>query len=270
MARYNYLRLAAPLLTLIILLALASLRLVTVELAALAYLVPNIPIVLWTAHSVRKQIGFDRRPDPAAVRALLSYGLKYYGAEVAGTLSSQLDRILVVWLLTPAAMGLYVVALSFSRIFQQFPLSISVVLLPKAAGVSPRTAINMTVKAAVGAAVLSLLLAAPMVLFGGFFLRLFFGPGFDAGAHAFAVLTVEAVIGGVAIILSQAFLAVGRPARMSFYQIVGLATIAPLLLWLGPRYGIVGASLAMLGSTTLRVILMIAGIVTLRRTLPSE
>lgn len=269
-ARYNYVRLAVPVVTLAVLALLAVTRQMSVEAAALAYLLPNIPVTLWAVRTVNQQIGFTAKPDLSATKALLSYGLRYYGAEVAGTLSSQLDRVLVVWLLTPAAMGLYVVALSFSRVFQQLPVSIATVLLPKAASKTPQEAINLSFKVALIAAVLSLGLALPALLFGSFFLRVFFGGEFAAANNAFVVLTIEAVVGGVAIVLGQAFLAIGRPARMSFYQIVGLATIAPLLLWLGPRYGILGAGLSMLGSTTIRVILMLYGIMQLRRSLKSS
>ena len=269
-SRYNYVRLAAPVSTLIALVVLALTGRLTVTSAAFAYLLPNVPISIWALMMVRRLVGIEIGREKTIYVALLTYGLSYFGAEIAGTISLQLDRVVVLWLLSPAAMGLYVVSLSFSRVFQQIPLSVSVVLLPKAAGATPRAAINMSLIAAFSAVGISLVVALPVLLFGSFLLRLFFGPGFEAAAPAFTILTVEAVLGGFVIIIGQAFLATGRPASRSLYEVIGLAMIAPLLLWLGPLYGIVGASLAVLGSTILRVVLMLAGILRTRRALEGE
>lgn len=264
-ARYNYLRLATPIFTLITLVALALSHALTVERAALAYLLPTFPVALWTLRAVGRTVGYSPTFHWQSAQDLLLYGLRYYGAEVAGTLSAQLDRVLVVWLLTPSAMGLYVVALSVSRVIQQVPLSIATVLLPRAAAAPPAEAVAMTLRAAAIAGVLSLAIAAPMILLAPMILGLFFGAEFVTATNAFIILTVEAVLGGVMGILMQVFLAVGRPAKASLFQMGGLAVVLPLLLMLGPRYGIVGVSVAILLSTLARLALMGWGILRLDR-----
>lgn len=264
-ARYNYLRLATPVFTLIALVLLALAGMLTVERAALAYLLPTLPIAVWAMRKVRETIGYAQRVHWQTGRDLLLYGLRYYGAEVAGTLSAQLDRVLVVWMLTPTAMGLYVVALSVSRVVQQIPMSIATVLLPQAAASTPAEAVRMTLRAAGIAGILSIVATVPMMVFASTILSVFFGADFVGATDAFVILTVEAALGGTMGVLMQVFLAVGRPAKASLYQMIGLATVIPLLLLLGPRYGIVGISVAILISTFTRLCLMGLGIQRLYR-----
>jgi len=259
-ALYNSFRLAPSCVTLALLAALLAIGRLTPVTAAAAYLVPTLPMILVTLTVTCRKIGLARRFNRDATWSLLRYGLACYGAEVAGAISLQLDRILVVWLLSPAAMGLYVVALSFSRLFQQIAISISTVLLPKVSSVSARDVIRLTAKAALISFIISLVPAIPATLFAPQILGLFFGSQFAAASGVFVILTAEAIVGSMALIVSQAFLGLGQPAKMSLYSVIGLLTLIPLLLVLGVRYGLVGAASAILGSSIIRVAIMLFGL----------
>jgi O-antigen/teichoic acid export membrane protein len=266
-ALYNGFRLAAPCATLVILAVLAVCGWLTPPSAAAAYLFPTIPLMIVNFVVAWRRIGMAGHVDRNAAKSLMRYGLSYYGTELTGAISSQLDRILVVWLLTPAAMGLYVVALSFSRLFQQLPLSISTAVLPKISQVPVDEVIPLTIKAAWISLGLSVLTALPAILFAPWILGLFFGAPFAAAGHAFVILTVEALIGGIAVIVSQAFLGLGKPLRTSLYSFVGMISLLLLLLVLGPAYGLIGAALATVGSSVIRVTFMLFGLRTLSRNL---
>ena len=64
-------------------------------------------------------------------------------------------------------------------------------------------------------------------------------------------------MGATIAVLAQAFLSTGRPAVVALLQGVGLAAIVPLMLFAVPRYGLVGAALALLASTALRLIFVL-------------
>ena len=65
------------------------------------------------------------------------------------------------------------------------------------------------------------------------------------------------IIGSTTWVLGQAFMALGQPGRVSMLQGVGLLISFPLMLVLIPRYGLLGAGLALLGSTTVRFIFIL-------------
>jgi O-antigen/teichoic acid export membrane protein len=95
--------------------------------------------------------------------------------------------------------------------------------------------------------------AIPLLALGGLALGLVYGERFAVGTSAFRILTVEAVLSGAVMVLIPGFTAMGKPGTASLAEIVGLVAMVLLLLALVPRYGLVGAALALLLSTTARI-----------------
>jgi O-antigen/teichoic acid export membrane protein len=71
------------------------------------------------------------------------------------------------------------------------------------------------------------------------------------------LLTLEAVLAGLVLVLAQAFMALGRPGFVTVTQFVGLAILLPGMLVLLPRFGLVGAAISLLVSTTTRLALLL-------------
>jgi len=59
-------------------------------------------------------------------------------------------------------------------------------------------------------------------------------------------------------VLSQAFMALGRPGVITTLQAIGLSLTIPLMLILIPRLGLTGAALALLISTCARLTFVLA------------
>ena len=102
--------------------------------AGFAYTLAAVPTLLLVLSQVRRQVIGPWRMDMAACRLLLSYGVRSYGVDILGALALQVDQVLVISLLDPAAMGTYGVALSLSRMFNLFQGSAVSVLFPRASG----------------------------------------------------------------------------------------------------------------------------------------
>jgi O-antigen/teichoic acid export membrane protein len=90
-------------------------------------------------------------------------------------------------------------------------------------------------------------------------IHVMYGARFAAAVPVFRILLVEVVLGGATWILVQAYMAVGRPGVVTTLQACGLALSVPLMVVLIPRFGLVGAALALLISTSVRLILTVAG-----------
>jgi O-antigen/teichoic acid export membrane protein len=176
------------------------------------------------------------------------------------------DQALVVSLLSPVAMGTYAVALSASRVLNALQTSIVTVLLPSVAAKPPAEVVALTSRAVRVSTALAAIGAAAIALAGPLALRVLYGAKFVGAVPVFRILLVEVVLSGATLILVQAYMAIGRPGVVTGLQALGLGLSIPLMLLLIPRFGLVGAALALLISTCVRLTLTLAGYPRLLRT----
>jgi O-antigen/teichoic acid export membrane protein len=86
-----------------------------------------------------------------------------------------------------------------------------------------------------------------------------YGAEYVDAVGALRILVLEAVLSGVVFVLAQAFMALNRPGIVTVLQAFGLSLSLPMMLWLIPRYGIYGAAISLLVSTTARLLFVCAG-----------
>jgi len=255
---YNAARYLVPLL---ILLALGTLALVwdlTPFNAALSYLLAGMPVLVWMLVRLWRLYHPTWRGLSPAFKYLISYASRSSVGEVGGYLSSQVDRVLLVGLVNPVAMGLYVVAWSVSDMLTAFPSAVVTVLFPKASGRTVEEAVYVTgrvVRVTIAATVPT---AAGLALFSPWALRLVYGEEYLDATLIFRLLLLVKVLSGTRWVLSQAFMAVNRPGVVSVLQGIGVSLSVLLLLILVPLYGLEGAGLALLISSIIRLVITIA------------
>lgn len=254
-ATANQVRYLPPLLTLVILAVLALTRTLTPLTSTLAYLLPGIPIFFWMLGQLWNRFHPRWSGIGQYYKPLLSYGLRSYGIDLLGTLSAQVDQALIIGLLPPAFMGLYAIALSLSRMLGVFHSSIVTVLFPKTAARPVTEVVELTGRAARVSLAFILLVAVAAMVFSPIFLRLLYGSKFIGAVPVFRILVIESVISNTVWILTQAFMALGKPGTVTILQGIGLGLTVPLLLVFIPAYGLLGAGLALLCSSTVRAIL---------------
>ncbi len=246
-----------PLFTLLMLLVLLVTRSLTPITTSLAYILAGLPIFFWILNRLWKRFRPRWHNLGIQYKRLLGYGLRAYGIDILGTLGNQVDQALVVGLLSPTSMGLYVVALSLSRMLDVFQSAIITVLFPKTAARPIEEVIALTGRAARVGMACSLLAAIGAMLVVPFLLHLLYGSKFVGALPVFRILAIEVVIGGTTWVLAQAFMALGRPGNITVMQGIGLGLTVPLMLVMIPTYGLVGAGLALLCSTTIRFIFVL-------------
>lgn len=255
---YNAIRYLQPLLTLFGLIFLVFAGLLTPLNATLAYVLPVIPIFLYMLvylwRIYRPTFSGARR----AFRALTSYGLRSYGADVTGVLSNELDRALVAAFLGPAAVGLYVVAMSLSRMLDVFQAAVVSVIFPKAVGQSQDEVVVLIERGARVCGTVTLLAAAGLGLLGPWALSFVYGSQFLGAVPVLRLLLLAVALNGITLILCQAFMALDRPGFVTVVQISGLGLIVVLLPMLVPHYGLEGAGIALVVSAVIRLAFALA------------
>jgi O-antigen/teichoic acid export membrane protein len=248
----------SPAFTLFCLVALLAAHAMTPFTASLAYVPVGIAPLMWMAFRLRRIFRPSLQSFRQSAMELFSYGIRSYGIDLCGTMSLYVDQALVVRLLAPDQMGTYVVALSLSRMLNLFHTSVVMVLFPKAVSRLPREVAAMTSRAMRMSTILSALAGIGIAALGPSALSLLYGKDFRGAGVTLRILVLEVVLGGAAQVLSQAFMALGRPGVITGLQVTGLALTIPMMLVLVPRFGIVGAGAAMLGSTVARLAFVVA------------
>lgn len=245
-----------PLLGLAGLIGLALAGEMTPFRAALTYVFNGVPVFCWMVWRLWRLFRPRWNGLLTSFRVLLPYGVRSYGIDLLGALSLQIDQALVVGFLSPAAMGTYVVALSLSRMLQLFQQAVVMVLFPKAAARPADEVVALTGRAARISTILTSLAGILVMLGGQWMLRLLYGAEFVAATNLLRLLVLEAIFASTTLVLAQAFMALGKPGTVTVLQGVGLALSVPLMLVLIPRYGLLGAGMALAISAAVRLVLM--------------
>ena len=250
--------LLAPLLTLIGLVILQVSHRFTPIAAAWIYVVMGVPsfaMIGWrVVHIFRPTL--HRLAESA--RLLMSYGVRSYGIDLCGPMAFYVDQALVIHLLRPSLMGTYVVALSLSRMLNAFHTAVVMVLFPRISSQPTETILDLTGLAVRITTLMTASCGFLIVLLGPALLGLLYGADYRSASGVVRILVIEVVLSGVAQVLSQAFMAMGRPGTIATLQVVGLMFTIPLMLLFIPRFGVEGAAGALLVSTTMRLIFVAA------------
>jgi O-antigen/teichoic acid export membrane protein len=255
----NAIQILTPLATLAGLLTFLAFHRLNPYTAAIAYIAASIPTFCFMITRVRRVALTQWHCSMNVMRLIMGYGVRSYGIDLLGTLALQVDQVLVVSLLSPSAMGYYVVVLSLSRMLNLFQNSVVMVLFPKATGRSADEVVTLTGRSARISGLITVLGGIFICVTGPTLLRILYGKEYVVAVGALRILVIEVILSGTTFVLAQAFLALGRPGIVTVLQAIGLSLSIPLMLVLIPRYGIYGAAVSLLASTTARLLFIYAG-----------
>jgi antigen flippase len=196
----------------------------------------------------------------AQMRSLIHYSLRAAPIDLVTVLSQNVDRLVLVVLISAADFGLYVVALSFARILLVLQTAISAVMLSDLAN-RPLTEVALFTQRGfrlllwvlVPACGAVLLVDAPLLEF-------VYGPSFAAAVPVFRILLLDAALTCLAQILIQAFLARNAAGVPSMIQVASFAVSAGGVLVLAPILGSTGAAIALAVGSLLRLGLLLAAL----------
>ena len=253
----NKLLLWSPALTTAWLVVLLATHSITPYNAAAAYVVVGVVPSVIMMYQLWRMFAPSLRSLWSSSRLLSSYGIRSYGIDLCGTMALYVDQALVVRVLEPKLMGIYVVALSLSRMLNVFHTSVIMVLFPKAVSRTPEAVRDMTSRSVRMSTLLTSIAGLGIIILGPQVLTLLYGAEYQIATAVLRILVVEVVLSGATLVLAQAFMALGRPGIVTALQVTGLLLTVPLVVLLTPRFGIVGAGLALLISTTTRLLFVL-------------
>jgi O-antigen/teichoic acid export membrane protein len=139
-----------------------------------------------------------------------------------------------------------------------FHNAVVMVLFPRAVSRPAREVLDMTGRAVRMTTFATTLCGAGIMLVGPHLLALLYGAEYRGAAAILRILVIEVVLAGATQVMSQAFMALGRPGVITILQAIGLLFTIPLMLVLVPRFGIEGAAFSLLLSTCARFAFVLA------------
>ncbi len=253
--RSNTAQVLAPLTVVIGLFVLMFFQALTPFSAAAVYVLAGVPTLAWILVSIARTFHPTLRRGHQVSRRLVDYGVRSYGIDLCGVLAVYMDQALVVGLLSAESMGIYVVALSLTRMIGAVHSAIASIVFPKVVGLANRDLTAAVARSARMALIASGALGVLVIITGPTLLQWLYGPSFGGASTILPILVGEILLSGTAYILLQSFLAAGRPGVATMLQMVSLTIAVPIFLILVPAFGVVGAATALMTSSGIRLIL---------------
>ena len=148
-------------------------------------------------------------------------------------------------------------ALSLAQMLHVFQAAVVAVLFPRASGRTLEEVTALAGFAMRATTAVTLFAAIGLAVLGPWVLGLLYGQEYLGAVRVFRILLLYIVLYGATAVLAQALMALNRPGTVAILHALGLGLALPLLLVLVPRYGLVGAGLALLISTAVRFVAVI-------------
>ncbi len=257
---WNRLRLVSPVLWLGVILALFLLAMPSPGAVLFGYLGAFLVASLAMTFAVRDLIGRDLRPMPGAGRRMLTYGLPLTLGAAPQALNQSLDRLIIAGMLPAQELGLYAVAISWSRIAQLPVTALTGVTFSRLAGIENRAEQLVFIRKAglatlgvAGISVLAVAAATPWAV------PMAFGREFEGAISLSLVALISTFLRGIDHLLKVAMQGLGRTLPVTWAEWAGLAVLVPAAIGLIGRFGVVGAPWALVcGSATVVLIMALA------------
>jgi O-antigen/teichoic acid export membrane protein len=185
-----------------------------------------------------------RRLDPALLVEAARYGSRAWVGSLARFLNFRTDQILMGFLASEAALGVYAVAVNASEVLLYLPAAMATALLPAAAQADAGLRTEQALRAFRSATVVTAVATLAAALLGPLLLPTMFGEPFAASVAPFLWLLPGAFGFAATAVFSYALVAGSSPGLSSVGPFVSLVLGVGLDLVLIPRFGASGAAAA--------------------------
>ena len=200
---------------------------------------------------VQKQLHFFKHKVQdlkGTTKELLRFGLPLMAADIGGKVIGYTDTLMLTYFGSLTEVGIYNVVLPSALFFIQISRAISAIVFPISTELHYK---KDTAKLAKGVSLLHgycFALIIPLIFtlfaFTGFFLDLFFGAEYVAGATAFRILLVGSMFFILASVNNIIISSMGEPKEVTKIILLSAILNVGLNLFLIPLYGINGAAVA--------------------------
>jgi O-antigen/teichoic acid export membrane protein len=209
--------------------------------------------LVWTAAESIRALAYLRqsarglalsRLDPGLLVEAVRFGSRAWVGSLARFLNFRTDQILMGFLASEAALGVYAVAVNASEVLLYLPAATATALLPLAARADAGVRTEQALRAFRSAAVVTAAAALVAAVLGPLLLPVVFGAPFEASVTPFLWLLPGALGFAATAVFSYALVAASSPGLSSVGPFVSLVVGIALDLVLIPRFGASGAAAA--------------------------
>jgi O-antigen/teichoic acid export membrane protein len=215
----------------------------TVVHAAIAWAVAHALRALWALVRSIRGIGLAR-PSARLLRESLAFGSRAWVGTLSRFLNFRVDQVLMGFLATESALGIYAVAVNASEVLLYLPSATAVALLPLAARSDHVARVEVVLRAFRSSAVITLATLVFAALLGPPLLPLLFGSRFESSVGPFLWLLPGALGFAALGVFSSGLVASSFPGRSSLGPLTALVVGLGLASVLIPAYGATGAAAA--------------------------
>jgi len=222
----------------------------SIEAAAVAY---AASYGLAAAGTLRLALRGTRRTSdapPPDLQSMRRFGRRSLLGWFVPLEALRLDQAAVGFLVSPAALGLYVVAVAFTNLPRFVGQSLGVVAYPRVAGrTDPRHARREVQRFVLLAAAILCALVLALELVVGWLLPWLFGADFEGAVPLARVSLPTRAALALRRTLTDAARGAGRPRAGTLTELVGWLTFALGIVVLVPRFEVMGVAIAMLAAS---------------------
>jgi O-antigen/teichoic acid export membrane protein len=259
---YNILRTCHPALYGLLVLALFLFgmgQLVSITSALVTSMLLTLLAMVFVLH--RNFPGQRPVSKTASLKEMFGFGLRGLLGSVSPIETFRLDQAVIGLFLTPAALGLYVVALAFTNLPRFVAQSIGMVAYPYAAGQrgpkwSPMWPFIWLGIGLSGAIILLLIAAAP------FLVPTIFGTQFSSAVAITQILLIGSLFFSARRVLTDASRGLGNPSAGSLAEVASWIWLVPSIALLLPRLGILGVAIALSTAAAFSLLILCVILVT--------
>lgn len=182
--------------------------------------------------------------DPGLARRALGMGLQYHIGGTALFLLLRIDILIINAFSTPAAVGLYAVAVTLMDWTRTGVDAIAQAILPRQLDADQESAALLTARVTRLNALFSVATVGSLCAVAPLLIPLAYGPEFKASVVPLLALAPGLVALAVARVISAFLLRLNRPLFRSWVAVLALVANTGLNLALIPAYGIAGCAVA--------------------------
>lgn len=184
------------------------------------------------------------RPNLTLLRETLRFGLRAWVGTLARFLNFRVDQLLMGFISTEAALGIYAVAVNGSEILLYLPSAIGLVLTPVIAREAATSRVETTLRTFRMLALVTTVSVVVAAIIGPVLIPVAFGDAYNGAVAPFLWLLPGALGYSAMTAFSSALIASAAPGRSSLGPLVALLGGIALDLALIPPYGANGAAAA--------------------------
>ena len=184
------------------------------------------------------------RPEWPLIRETFGFGLRAWVGTLARFFSFRLDQILMAFLATEAALGIYAVAVNASEILLYLPQAMNAAILPAIARSDAERRTGQVLEAMRSLLVVTASSALVAAVAGPVLLPVIFGSDYQASVTPFLLLLPGTLGYALLGVFSRVLMVAGAPGRSSVGPIAAVVVGVALDLLLIPPYGANGAAAA--------------------------